>query len=195
MPEKALEFALQGEKIAWINQDYTRLFSLWILIGSIYVRKKKMSLAEEYLLKGLNLQSKIKQTDFLLFGLKNYTILLIMKEDWKIANEIIESYLKLGESHEDKRSIIEALLSIGSTYQKQMQFQEAIKLYEIAEEIAKGKEWNSLLLDIVKELWYCYKLIGEQSKFQEYIEKMYHLQLVKEKKESSFFVDSLSINL
>lgn len=36
-PLKALEYAQKGHKVAWNNQQFRRLFSIWTLIGNIHV--------------------------------------------------------------------------------------------------------------------------------------------------------------
>jgi tetratricopeptide (TPR) repeat protein len=195
MPEKALEYAQQGEKIAWINQDYSRLFALWVQMGSIYLKMQELVLAEEYLLKALDLQSKLKQTNLLLLALKNFAILLIMKEEWSKVQEVMDRYLVLSKTHEDKQGITESLVTIGRWYQKQTQYLKAIDLYGIAESIVKQHGLNSLNLEIVTGLWFCYKQIGNQIKFQEYMEQMFYLQQSKEEKESFNFVDNLYISL
>lgn len=195
MLEKALECAKKGEKIAWINQDFSRLFSLWAQIGSIYLQMQDLVLAEEYLLKSLDLQAKITKSNLLLFAYKNYAALSILKKEWALANDIVDRLLKIGETQQDKRDVVVSLLRVGEYYQANGRYVEAIELYLRVEEMVNESKLDSYRYEIITGLWFCYGQMKDKAKFQHYMEQMYQLQQVKNEHYSINFVDSLSVDL
>jgi tetratricopeptide (TPR) repeat protein len=173
MPQKALEYAKDGEEIAVTNQELDSLFVLWSQIGSIYLKMEKLELAEEYFFKALDLQPKVKRQHLIPFAFKDFATLLMIKNDWTFAKEIIDQCISISKTQQDERNLAESLISSAKWCMKQDLFQEAIDLYKAAEEIADKRPTKPQLLIITSNLCYCYKQVNDLDKFQTYLERFY----------------------
>jgi tetratricopeptide (TPR) repeat protein len=180
MLEKALEYAEKGEQLARVNQDTSSLFSIWAQIGYTYFKMQKIKFAEEYILKALDLNINKKISTYqLLIALKYQGLIVIAKNDWDLAEQVVKNMLALCEEHSNKKEVIEVITCLASFYQKQERYVEAISLYYEAERLGKEYKLNSMKYTISIGLLHCFKNVGDYNKFKEYMDSFFHLEVVK----------------
>jgi tetratricopeptide (TPR) repeat protein len=173
MPNKALEYADLGEKIAKRNHDLDNLFLLWSQIGSIYLKMGKTESAEEFFYKALDLQPNIERQNLTPYAFKDFATLLMSKNEWTFAKEIIELCITISQTHQDERDLAESLVNLARWHMKQEHYQEAINIFLKAQSII-GKHPSILpYLDPSADLCFCFNQIDDKEQFQLYLEKFY----------------------
>jgi tetratricopeptide (TPR) repeat protein len=173
MLQKALEYARQGEKIAKANRDLDNLFLIWSQIGSIYLRKQELALAEEYFYKALDLQPSIKLQNYIPFAFKDFATLLMRKKDWTFAKKIIDLCITISRTQQDERDLAESLINLAKWHMNQGYYQEAIQLFLEAQTIADQHPATLSYLDPSADLCYCFNQVNDKEQFQVYLEKFY----------------------
>jgi tetratricopeptide (TPR) repeat protein len=180
MPQKALKYARCGEKIADTNHEIDSLFMLWSQIGAIYLKLEELKLAEEYFAKALDIKSKVIGRHLIPFAFKHFATLLMIKNDWDFAKEIIDQSIEISKNQKDDRKLAESLVSSAKWCMRQNQFEEAIDLYLQAEKIAELQPTKSLLAEITADLCFCYEKINNLEMFQSYSKKYFWLSYNKD---------------
>lgn len=173
MPQKALEYANKGEKIAKANRDLDNLFLIWGQTGSIYLELGEFILAEEFFFKALDIQPSIKLQNYIPFVFKDFATLLMKKNDWLFAKKIIELCITISKTQQDERDLVESLRNMAKWNMKQAQYQEAINLFLEAQTIAEKHSSTPSHFETSADLCYCFKQLNDTEQFQIYLERFF----------------------
>lgn len=114
-PLKALEYAQKGHKVAWNNQQFRRLFSIWTLIGNIHVTLGRLREAQICYRKALSFSKYVSDSpDRIGRTHLYYGKLLISLEEHQKAEQQLSNAVKFFKTIKGKEIyLIEALINLG----------------------------------------------------------------------------------
>ncbi|WP_028777488.1 helix-turn-helix transcriptional regulator [Shimazuella kribbensis] len=174
-PLKALEYAQNGLKIAWENREYRRLFSIWSIMGDIFVMLGRAEEAKKRYQKALSLSNyvldspaRIGQTNF------EYGKLLLRMDDHTKAEEQLLLAVKYFEkSTENDSYLIESLINLGRLKEKN-QTNNSKEIFQMADELlSNSKDMKNTSVDIFIGMCDFYERNGDKQKFHYYQNLMY----------------------
>jgi tetratricopeptide (TPR) repeat protein len=174
MPIKALDYAQQGLQIAWENESYRRLFSLWITIGDINVTLERFEEAEVRYQKSLDLIHHVSDTPNLICEIyvKFAQLLIKLGKEKKAEQTLVQAKKYKIESNDFKTKIYYLLAKL---QQKQNRLEEATETYNHLERMLIT---NKIPVDICLALCEFYKETGNEQKMVYYQQLIF--QTIKE---------------
>ena len=179
MYQKALDYAKKGIEFAEKNREFNNLVSLQSTLGSIYLKKGDLALAEECYLQSLEFKNKIrKDKEYLL--IPAYTelgLLYTHQKKWDLAEKELKNAIKISKNSDDALGHIEALLVMGNCCVKQKMMIEAIPLYEKAVDLAKQHNHKIKQRQALLNLSYCYSHTGNKTEFTKYKDEFYNVNI------------------
>jgi tetratricopeptide (TPR) repeat protein len=173
MDERALEYAKKGIRLAWINRDYDRLFTLWAQTGIIYASLDLES-AEKYYLKALDLEPSLSKEHLFPFAFVNFAELLIQNQQWQKAKQLIGRSIQICRKNKDNSFLVRSLLVFGKWHMQQEQYNKAVTLFLEAEKIASEHRFDELVTKSIANLCTCFEELQDESNFVTYAIKLYH---------------------
>ncbi len=176
MPERALEYVQKGIKLAWINRDYNRLFTLWAQTGIIYSSLRDQDNAERYFLKALDLEPILNKEYLFPFAYVNFAKLLIEKKQWSKAERLIDRSIIISRKNLDNLHLAQSLLVFGDWNMQQKQYSKALDSYLEAEEITNENNFEELSTKAISSLCACYEALEDKNNFLEHAVKLYRLK-------------------
>ena len=175
LQEEALSHAFQGVKIAWINQKYDRLFSLWTTIGKIYTELGDIQIAKTYYQLALDIEKKVKHEKHLSFAYTNLSEMLLKEGKWEKSKQFAQKALNIGKNHPQKLLYIKALLSLGKWYITKEEYQNGLETLQAAEEICRKYQFKKERISIVANICTCYNGLNDQENYNKYTALLHKL--------------------
>jgi tetratricopeptide (TPR) repeat protein len=173
--EEAIQYALKGIDIARFNQHYSRMFDLWIVLGTIYSAQQKWETAEIALTMAKRLEGKLPIDSRLSIVYTRLGILKYKQERYDEAYPYFLQAVHLSEKFQDWNRVVNNLIMLGDLCITMDKRKEAIQHYERAINLTqknnlKEKEYHT---------WYrlaqCYHGLDED-KFQYCMRKTFELK-------------------
>jgi tetratricopeptide (TPR) repeat protein len=177
-PQKALDYAKQGMKIALENKFFDRLLTFRSVCGSIHLANGSFSDAEKYLLRALDLKEKVKHKEFLLIpAYQDLGLTYLQQNMWSQAEEMLGKAVRISQKTGNIIRLLSSLIALGNCFIKQKRFTEAIKPFQQTEELILQHGHGAELHQVVTNLCHCYEKIGDKERLQYYKEKLYHVAM------------------
>lgn len=176
MPYKALEECEKGIKIAWINNDFDRVFTLWTTMGTIHYNVGDYENTEKLYFKALDIQPKVKEEFLYSFNYVNLGTLLIQQNRLQDAKQYIEDAVRISKKHKDEFGQTESLMAMGKWYIEQKLYKDAIPIYKQAREIAQQNRLLPEESEILTNLCICFEGINDEKAFQEYTVELFRIR-------------------
>jgi tetratricopeptide (TPR) repeat protein len=176
MTEKALEYAKMGINIAWLNQEYDKLLTLWITIGTIYFSKGNLLTAKEYFLQALYIQPKVEQEHLLIPAYTNLGQVYLQQSEPKTAREYVNKALTISQKHNNVLRQVEVLQALGYCFSAQELYDEAIAQFEQGRQLANSHGLLDQELDLLDNMCDSYEKIGNTTKFLECAGQTYRIR-------------------
>lgn len=136
---EAVEYLERGIELARINRLYNLQCSLWISLGSLCYRHKLINIktAEQCFLQATQLENQIDNKQLLISAYRNLGLVYMQMPEWDKAHEYLAESIKLAQAHKDILRHIDALITLGSWYDRQEYKPEAAIKYKEALNLAK----------------------------------------------------------
>lgn len=171
----AIQYAEEGLEIARVNQDFSGMFDLWSVLGSIYTSQKNWNKAESCLKMAAYLRDKVSNNDELVRTYIRLGILYINQEKWDEGHEVLTKAIEIGKTLNDVRHLTDALNTMGVYYQQQNKDTEAIPYYEEALELAQKYNYKHRAHKALFNLAKSWENLDKE-RFHFYLENMYRVQ-------------------
>ncbi|MCH5585137.1 helix-turn-helix domain-containing protein [Shimazuella sp. AN120528] len=168
-PLKALEYAQKGHQVAWKNRQYRRLFSIWSLMGEIYVALGRLNEAKIRYRKAIAYREYVSDyPDRIGITYLNYGKLLIALGESQSSEEQISNAVKSFRKSKNKEiNLIEALITLGHLKSEMDLILEADKI------LSSGNNSRAVSVDIFLKMCDFYENKGNEQKFKQYQNLMY----------------------
>jgi tetratricopeptide (TPR) repeat protein len=176
MPNKAVEECEKGIRIAWLNNDFDRVFTLWTTMGTIYYNIGDYENTEKFYFKALDIRPKVKEEFLYPFNYVNLGILLIKQHKLQDAKQYIEDAIKISKEYKDYLALTESLMAMGQWCIQQNLHIEAINLYNQAKEIAQQNNFLSKESEILTNLCICFEEISDEIEFQKHTVQLFRIR-------------------
>jgi tetratricopeptide (TPR) repeat protein len=177
MNERALKYAKKGIRLALNNRNYGYLFTLQTQTAMIYEKLGDLESAERYYLKALDLEPSLLGEERLFpFAFVHFAELLIGKQRWKKAKQLIERSMQICRENKDNLLLVQSLLVFGEWYIQQDQYLQAIPFCLEAEEISRKYTFEKLTSRSMSSLCTCYDALQDERNFLKYATKLYRLE-------------------
>lgn len=176
MPYKAVEECEKGIRIAWLNNDFDRVFTLWTTMGTIYYNIGDYESTEKFYFKALDIRPKVKEEFLYPFNYVNVGTLLIQQNKLQEAKQYIEDAIKISKEYKDDLALTESLMAMGQWCIQQNLHTEAINLYKQAKEIAQQNNFVSKESEILTNLCICFEEISDEIEFQKHTVQLFRIR-------------------
>lgn len=176
MPHKALEDCERGIRIAWLNNDFDRVFTLWTTLGTIHYNIGDYENTEKFYFKALDIRPKVKEEFLYPFNYVNLGTLLIQQNKLQDAKQYIEDAIEISRIYKDDLALTESLMAMGKWYIQQKLYTDAIDLYKQAEEIAQQNSFHSKESEILTNLCICFEEISDEIEFQKHTVQLFRIR-------------------
>jgi tetratricopeptide (TPR) repeat protein len=176
MPHKALEDCERGIRIAWLNNDFDRVFTLWTTLGTIYYNIGDYENTEKFYFKALDILPKVKEKFLYPFNYVNLGTLLIQQNKFQEAKQYIEDAIEISKEYKDNLALTESLMAMGQWCIQQNLHTEAINLYRQAKEIAQQNNFLSKESEILTNLCICFEEISDEIEFQKHTVQLFRIR-------------------
>ncbi|MXQ52765.1 helix-turn-helix domain-containing protein [Shimazuella alba] len=177
MNERALDHAKKGIRLAKINKSYHFLFTLWTQTAIIYESLGDLAKAERYYRKTLDLEISLQGKEHLFpFAFVNFAKLLIGKQQWKDAKQLIKQSVQICRKNNDNFQLVQSLLVFGEWYIQQDKYNQAVPLCLEAEALAKEYTFEELVNKSISSLCTCYDALQDNGNFLKYATKLYRIE-------------------
>lgn len=165
MMEKAVEFAQKGIDIAWLNQEYDKLLTLWTTMGMIFLKRGNLHTAKEYFLQALHIKTQVNKEILLAQAFTHLGQLHLQQNEPIVAKKHIKEALVISEKYDNVLRQVEAYQALGHCYFSQQQFDEAVSQLKIGYELASKHDLFDQELELIDDLCACYKTLGKEDNF------------------------------
>ena len=167
--DKALRYLLKSLPLAHALKDNYTIGMTCVNIGSVYLWENNDSLALKYFLES---QRVLKGSADVSNSLNNIGKIYLRRGDKKTALQYQENAYEIAEKFDSRIDMVQAKMGIADVWFQSNNYQEAIKNYKLAEEIADSMHASYELSDIYFNLSKSYKYTGDYRKSLFYHEKL-----------------------
>lgn len=167
MPLKALEYAQEGLQIAWENQSFRRLMSVWSTIAEILFILGRIDESKIRYQKALDLSQFVSDNPSLIadthFG---FGKLLIQTKEYEAAKAQLEKAITFSQQTTEVSIELDVYSTLGQLQLKLGELDEAEKTFRKVEELILNN--NRVEVDIYLHLCEFYKCIENEHKLRLY---------------------------
>jgi tetratricopeptide (TPR) repeat protein len=172
---EAIEYAVEGIDIARRNKQYSAMFDLWIVLGTIYTAQKDWETAETSFLMARKLEEKIPIDQRWVTVYSRTGDLYLKQNKLPEAFEYFQHAIRYATKFQDVPQLVSNLVHTGDLCQLMNDTNKAIHFYEQGIAIAQ----KHLYKDMEWKIWYnlagCFDGNDEQ-KFQHCMRKTYEIK-------------------
>lgn len=148
--DEAIDIAIVGLDIARRNQNYSFLFDLWTVLGTVYMNKSAWDKAKESFERALDLKSLIQEKDKFTTTYARLAILYMHLNQWDQAFDCSQKAIENGKRYHDAPRQTYALQVRGDLHRLKGEKEKAIPYYKQALELARKyhyreKQYKTLL--------------------------------------------------
>jgi tetratricopeptide (TPR) repeat protein len=176
-PLKALKYAKEGLQIARVNKEYRRLFSLWSIMGDIYVELGNFKEAETHYRKALSLchhiadsPKRVGQTYF------DYGKLLMeIKEYGRAEKQLLHATTYFENTKGKELQQIESLILLGRLKSKENRREAEEVIRKAVKILSNNGDIKEMPIDILIKLCDFYETIDDEQRFHYYRDTLYKM--------------------
>jgi tetratricopeptide (TPR) repeat protein len=173
--EEAIEYAVEGIDVARRNKQYSAMFDLWIVLGTIYTAQKDWEMAETSFLMARKLEEKIPIDQRWVTVYSRTGVLYLKQGKLSEAFEYFQHAIRYANKFQDAPQLVSNLVLTGELCQLMNDTNKAIHFFEQGIEIAQKYSYS----DMEWKIWY--NLAGcfngqDEEKFQHCMRKTYEIK-------------------
>jgi tetratricopeptide (TPR) repeat protein len=173
--EEAIEYASEGIDIARRNKQYSAMFDLWIVLGTIHTAQKDWEMAETSFLMARKLEEEISIDQRWITVYSRTGVLKLKQGKLNEALENFQHAIRYATKFQDSAQLVTNLVYSGELCQQMNELDKAIRYFEQGIEIAQKHNYHDLEWKIWYNLAGCYHGRDEE-KFQQCMLKTYELR-------------------
>jgi tetratricopeptide (TPR) repeat protein len=140
----AIQYSKEGLEIARLNNDYMTMFTLWNVLGSVYMTKKDLAWAKECLMAALDLVENIDPPNLVSTVYRRLGVLYISERKVNLAEEMLHKAVEISEQANDMPRLLPTLIVLGDLYQTKGEEEKAHSTYERVLTMAKQHGYRKL---------------------------------------------------
>lgn len=172
---EAIEYAIEGIDIARRNRQYSAMFDLWIVLGTIYTAQRDWETAETSFLMARKLEEKIPIDQRWVTVYSRTGILYLKQNKLAEAYEYFQHAIRYATKFQDAPQLVSNLVLTGELCQSMNDTNKAIHCYEQAIEISQKHKFRDLEWKIWYNLAACFDG-QDELKFQHCMRKTYEIK-------------------
>lgn len=186
MDEEALHYAMEGLELARINREFSSIYSLSTVLGSVYLRKGELDKAEESFTNALGCADKLGDKKSVANIYIRLGSLYKLKDQHEQAAQALEKAIQIGKECNDMPRLTSAYIAMGELLLFKGKQREAAEYFNESLNLAKKYNLKKREHRALYGLASSWKGIDEQE-FQKCMLNMHQLQEQLRQTERVFF--------
>lgn len=142
--EQAIKYSREGLEIARVSYNYSYMFDLWNVLGSVYMTKKDLSRAKDCLMAALELVDKINPPYKTAMVYRRLGVLYHSQNELNLAEEMLHKAVEISEQANDMPRLLPTLIVLGDLYKTKGKEEKAQSTYERVLSMAKQHGYRKL---------------------------------------------------
>ncbi|MFC4077609.1 tetratricopeptide repeat protein [Salinithrix halophila] len=175
MLEDALKYAVEGLKLARINEKYDSMFSSWTVLGGVYMARKEWDKAEEAFKTALSCEKRVTNQKRSIIMYNRLGRLYFQQGRLEEAKETIRTSIQYGENLNDAPHLVKSLLTMGEIHYSEGDREKSLLHYQRALDLARKHGYRKLENRVLYHLAQYWDEIDEKE-FQNCMRNMYKAQ-------------------